>query len=233
MYSLSAVCCKQYITLMPSLSFFRFFRLEEAKLDTRWQVWSNHATCVTCRWESSKQKQSCLKEEFYALKTKREATAFNNWTKWMCLLWKNGNSIGSQPCASSLADSCRLEKCFKALWLSCLLQIPWQKFIRRKVTCAIFGDVSPSPWMKWLQHGNNWTTRLDVRLINWSTRQLRRNTNIFDINLHIKLPPPEKNYSNSKNNSSAFQSLEFSLVGGWTNPSEKFAQVKIGNHFPK
>ena len=51
----------------------------------------------------SKQKQSCLK-------TKREATAFNNWTKWRCLLWKNGNSIGWQPCASSLADSCGLKK---------------------------------------------------------------------------------------------------------------------------
>ena len=43
-----------------------------------------------------------------------------------------GNSIGRRPCASSAA-SCGSEKCFKALWLNCLLQIPWQKFILRQV----------------------------------------------------------------------------------------------------
>ena len=51
---------------------------------------------------------------------------------------KRGNSIVWQPCASS-ADSCGLEKCFKTLCLI-LLQIPWQKFIRRKVTKqSLFG----------------------------------------------------------------------------------------------
>ena len=87
---------------------------------------------------------------------------------------KEGNAIGRGRRASSVAASCGLEKCFKALWPSCLLQIPESSFIGRSHStanrehrnyCAMFGSHSFKPahfWGRQLAHLLNWLDSLWV-----------------------------------------------------------------------
>ena len=77
-------------------------------------------------WSRSKSKVACFK--LWRQNVKQRLATLEQSEVVAC----KGNSIGRRPCASSAA-SCGSEKCFKALWLNCLLQIPWQKFILRQV----------------------------------------------------------------------------------------------------
>ena len=138
MCSLSAVCCKQHITLilwwLPCLSSVSFgLKKQNWTLDDRFRAITSHVWHVAGNLRSKSKVVWKKRFRLWRRNVKQRLSTIGQSEGVFCE--KTGIQLANSRVPHLLPIPAGWKKgAMKALWLSCLLQIPWQKFIRRKVT---------------------------------------------------------------------------------------------------